>query len=179
MAFSLLLLSPLAILLPSAIFPPPPRPSQADKTADKSTIASAPASAGGLAPARTGLTGPAGTGDHGAAAPAMMWPAHRPDTLPTLTTPSRIANNAAAGGGRAPTPTPTPTPTPGDGGEVVEGLPDSLPLTGLTFEGVFAPTQVRMTRGRKPVVCLVFGIRYPESLYFNRMLFMPRRNVWR
>lgn len=123
-------------------------------------------------PARAGLTGPAPSGDYGAAGPpSMVWPAHHPglspsrlpssgsapgpspgppslpSPLPTLSTPPRITNNAEAsavaeveaGAGLG----------AGAGGDAGGGLPGSLPLTGLTFEGVFSPTQVRMDAERR------------------------------
>lgn len=93
------------------------------------------------------------------AAPEMSPGALPIPTLSTMATPPRISTNNAAsaasaaaassamaekrGGGVEPTT--GVVRNEGEWGQprsAAEGLPDSLPLTGLTFEGVFSPAQV-------------------------------------
>lgn len=104
-------------------------------------------------------------------APAPSSGPSLPSPPPKLMTPPRIANNAAASavdgagagdeeGGLGPPPATAMATAGRAGGEAVEGLPDSLPLTGLTFDGVFSPTQVRR-KIRCPTCDVVCVTRYP------------------
>lgn len=123
---------------------------------------------GGDGPGQAGLPGPSLATTGGAWQPPQGVPSTAPPssgppqgTIPrgglptpllttTTTTPPRTTNAAASGGGVGVSSEPAAV-AGGAGWEArsraLEGLPDPLSLTGLTFEGVFSPSQVSLEGG--------------------------------
>lgn len=146
---------------------------------------------------------PSSTPAAAAAAPEMSPGApHPPPPLSTIATPSRLSTNnnpaatLAAGavsstvaGERGAIGPAAGVVVGGEGGwgqpqSASEGLPESLPLTGLTFEGVFSPTQVSCLRPylavRLYMMCVIrsflsFSTYIIRSLPWSLLLLPPAR----
>lgn len=144
-------ISPRSNTIVAKIWPchPPPHPKQIVQQLNDMVVATSPLSRPGAAAGEPPNSLSASCAMAWQSSPPVLSPAAAtaPTTCassvpppPILTTPVRTATAAGSGGGGAEGSAGWPAGSAGS----AEGLMEAFPLTGLTFEGVFSPSQVRV-----------------------------------